>query len=119
MEQIAAAIENDGGDASRLGALGEQLADRRRGVLVGAGLDAFVEVLVEARRGDERAAAQIVDHLRVDVLRRTEYGQPRAALRGAADAVADAALTAGEEIDGFVAHRRTYFFLPSLRRTVS
>src|SRR5579883_2743528 len=119
MEQVAAAIENHGGDASGLGAFGEQLADRSRGVLVGSRLGAFLESLIETRGGRERPAAQIVDHLRIDVLRRTEHGQPRPALRGAADAVPDALLAAGEEIDGFAAHRRTYFFFPSLRRTVS
>src|SRR5579875_719403 len=119
MEQVAAAVEHHRSDAGGLRPFGEQLADRRRGILVGTGLGARPQGLVEARRGHQRAAALVVDHLRVDVLGRAENGQPRTALDRAADAIADALLAAGEEIDGFAAHRRTYFFLPSLRRMTS
>jgi hypothetical protein len=48
---VAAAVEHDCLDAGGDRALGDQLADLGRGVLVGAGLELALEALVERRGG--------------------------------------------------------------------
>src|SRR5229473_2284827 len=105
MEEIAAAVEHDGGDAGGLGALGDELADGRRGGPVGALLQALAQALVDARRGRHGAAGGVVDHLRVDVLRRAEHRQPQPAAAVLGDARAHAPLTAAEQFLGFAGHR--------------
>src|SRR5262249_39972780 len=70
--EIAAAIEHHFLDAVLHRALGEQLAYRLGRIDVGAGL--LAHVLFQRRGRCQRFALQIVDHLRIDVLRRTEYG---------------------------------------------
>src|SRR5690348_9625474 len=115
---VTAAVEHAGLDAGRDRALGNQLADLGRGVLVGAGLELGLQALVERRGGGQGQALQVVDDLGVDVLARAEDAEARAAGRGLAQRVARAALAAGEE--SFGVHRGSpYFFLPSLRRIVS
>src|SRR6185295_16551177 len=66
-------------DAGGLCALGDELANLDRCLLVGAGLQLTAEILLKARRGSDRMATFVVDHLRIDVRRRAEDRQPRAA----------------------------------------
>src|SRR5258708_9611778 len=63
MEEIAAAVEHDGGDAGGLGALGDEPADGCRSGLVGALLEALAQGLVDARRGGHGAARGLLHHL--------------------------------------------------------
>src|SRR5258705_7486920 len=83
--EIAAAIEHHPFDALRRCALGEPFSDRLGRLDVGAGLEAAAHVLFQRGGGRHRLALRVVDHLRVDVLRRTENREPRAAAGGAAD----------------------------------
>src|ERR1700748_2306402 len=69
--EIAATVEHDFLDAVLHRALREQLAHGLRGVDVGAGL--LAHFLFQRGRGCKRLALQIVDDLRIDVLRRTEH----------------------------------------------
>src|SRR5690606_2317054 len=63
-------------DAGRLRTFGDELADRVRRLLVGAGLQLLPQVLLQRRRGRDRNAAGVVDHLRIDVLAGAEHGEP-------------------------------------------
>src|SRR6516225_2408529 len=112
--EIAAAIEYHFLDAPLHAALGEQLAHRLCRIDVGTGL--FAHVLFQRRSGRERLALQIVDHLRVDVLRRAKHGEPRPAAGRAAERQPHALLAPG--IRNLVSRhgRLRYFFLPSLRK---
>src|SRR5262249_37311514 len=82
----AGAIEDDRLDAGGLRPLGDELADR--GGIVGLRPGRRAELLLEARRGDERLAGAVVDDLGRDVLEAPEDGQPRPG-RFAAQAQAD------------------------------
>src|SRR5262249_18775753 len=72
--------------------------------------------LVERRRRRKSAAADVVDHLRIDVLGRAEDAQAQATVRRLADGTADTGLTA---LGALVGHGVCYFFLPSLRKILS
>src|SRR6185437_6926160 len=104
MEEIAAAVEDHRADTGRLGALGDELADRRRGGLVGAALEALAQALVDARRRRQGLALRVVDHLGIDVLRGAEHAEPRPASRMLGDPAAHAPLPAAEQVFGFAAH---------------
>src|SRR5690242_946618 len=110
MKEIAAAIEDDGGDAGGLGALGEELADGFRRFLVGAGL-AAAQRLIEGRCRGQRVAGDIVDDLRVDVPPRAEHREPRPALVGARETRAHAPPATFEKCIGFAAHRLSLLLL--------
>src|SRR5215813_12049789 len=69
--EIAAAVEHDFLDTLLHRALREQLAHGLGGVDVGAG--PLAHLLFHRRGGGERLALQVVDDLRIDVLRRTEH----------------------------------------------
>ena len=77
MVQIRAAVEHHLGHARGGATLGDELADSGGGVLVGAGAQCCAQVLVQARRGGERAPGDVVDDLRIDMLARAEHGQAR------------------------------------------
>src|SRR5229473_2000588 len=79
--EIGAAVEHDPLDPGRLGALGEQFADRARRPFISAGLQVRLEAGIEGRGRGERAPGQIVDDLRIDVARRAEHREPRPAFR--------------------------------------
>src|SRR4029077_1265624 len=66
-------------------ALGEPFSDRLGRLDVGAGLEAAAHVLFQRGGGRHRLSFRVVDHLRVDVLRRTENREPRAVTGGAGD----------------------------------
>src|SRR5262245_46386432 len=112
MEQVTAAVEHHVGDASLLGALSDELADRR-GVV---GFLAALEVLLERRGSSDGDALGVVDELHRDVLGRAVDGQARLAVGDepelGADALGAASLFSAMRLHG-------YFFLPSLRRTYS
>src|SRR6185437_8867375 len=112
--EIAAAIEHDLLDAVLHRALREQLAHGLGGVDVGAGL--LAHFLFQRGGGRERLALQIVDHLRIDVLRRAEHGKPRTAVRGTAERQPHALLAPGIRNLVYRHGRLRYFFLPSLRK---
>src|SRR4029077_12321393 len=76
---ITAAVEDHIPDALAERPLGDQLADRRGGADIGAGLEASAHVLLDRRGGRERLAFFIVDDLGIDVLGGAEYRKPRAA----------------------------------------
>src|SRR5579863_5212767 len=116
--QIGAAVEHDARDPRRLGAFGEQFADRARRRGIGPGLQTGLEAGIEGRGRGERSPGRIVDDLSIDMPRRAEYRQPCPALRRAPQLEADAFAPAAEQRIWFVRHE-CYFFLPSLRRTVS
>ena len=120
---VAAAVEDHGGDAGGLGALGHHLAHLLGRLAVGAGA---LEGLVQGGSGDQGLAVDIVDDLGIDVGRAAEHVQTgslgRAGDFGAHSLVALKPLGVG--ID-FLDHIGTppYFFLtpvlPSLRRMTS
>src|SRR5215510_13944100 len=83
--EVAAAVEDHVLDALGRCPLRDQLTDRLRRRDIGAGLEAAAHVLLQRGRGRNRLALHVVDHLRVDVLRRAEDRKPRAACGGAAD----------------------------------
>src|SRR5271163_4314618 len=70
---IGAAVEHDLLNPGRLGAFGEQFADRARRCGIGPGLQPRLEAGIEGRGRDERAPGQIVDDLCIDVPRRAEH----------------------------------------------
>src|SRR5216683_2881651 len=80
MIEIGATVEHDARDPRRLGAFGEQLADRARRRGIGPGLQIRLEAGIEGRGGGERPPGCIVDDLRIDMPRRAEYRQPCPAL---------------------------------------
>src|SRR5260370_38526342 len=104
MEEIAAAVEHDGGDAGGLGALGDEPADGCRSGLVGALLEALAQGLVAARPRGHRSAGGVVHHLRVDVLRRAEHRQPQPAAAVLGDPPAHAPLPPPQTILWFASH---------------
>src|SRR6185437_3909930 len=124
VEDEAVAIEHDGGDLERQQLLADRLADRARALLLRLAGDDGRELLFGVRGGCEHAARDIVDRLRVDVLRRAEHGQPRT-LRGAVDALANRALALGAlaVFVGAVLDVSRHGYLPAvfpaLRRMVS
>src|SRR5258706_457618 len=73
---VATAIEHDALDAGRLGAVGQQRADRLGGGHVAAGLVLLEERLAAAVRRQHRAPRVVVDELRVDVAEAPEHRQP-------------------------------------------
>src|SRR5882757_829053 len=91
--EIAAAVEHDFLDTVLHRAFRQQFADGLGGVDIGAGL--FAHVLFQRRGGRERLALQVVDDLRIDVLRRAEHRQPRTAAGGTAQRVPHALLAPG------------------------
>src|SRR3954451_4803795 len=70
MIHIGAAIEHDALDAGRLGALGDQLADRGRRRLVGPGFQLAAQSRIERRGRGKRVSGRIVDNLGIDMARR-------------------------------------------------
>src|SRR5438552_1787830 len=115
---VATAIEHDALDAGRLGAVGQQRADRLGGGHVAAGLVLLEERLAAAVRRQHRAPRVVVDELRVDVAEAPEHRQPRSRRRAAQVApqavvplVARAAPVPGNHF--------APAFLPTLRRTYS
>src|SRR5271156_2537720 len=60
---IGAAVEHDLLNPGRLGAFGEQFADRARRCGIGAGLQPRLEAGIERRGRNKRAPGQIVDDL--------------------------------------------------------
>src|SRR5688572_2748091 len=95
--EISAAVEHHRLDAGRLGALGDQEPNLLGGVLVGAGLELGLQILVERGGGRERRAFRIVDDLGVYVPARPEHGQARAR-RLATQIGADPPLAAVEQL---------------------
>src|SRR5690606_1159693 len=83
---------------------------------VGAGLAALAHRLLQRGGRRQRLALLIVDHLGVNVLRRAEHRQPRAAVGAAAKREPDALLTPGIRNLHLRHDRLRYFFLPSLRK---
>src|SRR3954452_8390017 len=63
MIHIGAAIEHDALDPGRLGALGNQFADRGRRCLVGPGLQLLAHARIERRSRRERMSGRVVDDL--------------------------------------------------------
>ena len=90
MVDEGATIEDDVGDAGFLGTLGDELANRRSSFLVGAGLQRLAQVQVERRGGSKRAAGDVVDDLRIDVLRRTVNRETRTSVGDLLQRAADA-----------------------------
>src|SRR5260221_3233494 len=72
-----AAVEHDLGDARRLGAVGNDLADSFRGSDVAATLQSFFRFLVDRAGRNKSAATAVVNHLRVDVSHGTIHVQAR------------------------------------------
>src|SRR6266513_2040529 len=77
MKQIGAAIEDDLLDPGRFGSLGHQLAHGAGRGNVGAGLETGLQSAIEGRGRRQCAPGDVVDDLRVDMLRRAEYGETR------------------------------------------
>src|SRR5882762_2248360 len=88
MEDIAAAIEDDPVDPRRLGAFGNQFADRDCRVPIGARLQIRLQVCLNTGGRRQRAPGRIVDNLSIDMPRRPEHRQPQASLRREAQFVA-------------------------------
>src|SRR5208282_4072956 len=90
--EVAAAVEHHVLDALLLGALGDELADGLGRRDAGACLQALPRRFFDRRGGNERDAAIVVDHLRVDVLGGAEHRKPLALASGAAQRAAHAPL---------------------------
>ena len=116
VKQISAAIEYDLLHAFFLRTFGDQLADRLCGINVRAGLAARAHFLLHAGRRGDRHALRVVDHLRVDVLRRAEYGQPRPAAAVRFSARRTRPRPAKCDRPSILAMAIRHFFLPSLRK---
>src|SRR5258708_2780493 len=114
--EIAATIEHHFGDAVLDRTFREQLADGLSRIDVGAGVAALAHRLLQRRRRGQRLALQVVDDLRVDVLRRAEHRQTRAAAGGAAQRQPHALLAPGIRNLESRHDPLRYFFLPSLRK---
>src|SRR5258705_9955257 len=114
--EIATAIEHHFLDAVLDGAFRQQLADRLGRIDVGASVSGLAHRLLQRRRRGQRLALQVVDDLRVDVLRRTEHRQPRTAAGGTAQRQPHALLAPGIRNLESRHDRLRYFFLPSLRK---
>src|SRR5450631_1663726 len=115
--EIVAAVEHHFLDALGGGAFGDQLADRLGRTDIGAGLEAAPQVLFDRRRRGDGRAGLVVDHLGVDVLRRTKHRQARTRARGRLDGASDARLAPYDLLTRHDPLR--YFFLPSLRKMYS
>src|SRR5262245_40347182 len=116
MIKIGATVEDDALDAGLHRAFGDELANDRSRRLVGAGLAILLKGFLQRRGRGKGDALLVVDHLRIDVLRRAEYRKARAQLAGGLQRLADARPA---ECDFFElgSHDDTrYFFLPSLRK---
>src|SRR5262245_32982011 len=81
--EIAAAVEHHVLDPLGRGPLRHQLAHRLGGFDIGAGLEAAAHLLFQRGGGCQRLTLHVVDHLRVNVLRRAEDREPRAIAGGA------------------------------------
>src|SRR5882672_7444546 len=114
--EIAAAIEHHFLDAVLHGAFRQQLADGLGRVDVGTGVAALAHRLLQRRSRRQRLALQVVDDLRIDVLRRAEYRQTRTAARGTTQRQPHALLAPGIRNLESRHDRLRYFFLPSLRK---
>src|SRR5882757_3536909 len=114
--EIAAAVEHHFLDAVLYRAFRQQLADRLGRIDVGASLAAFAQRLFQRGGRGQRLALQVVDDLRIDVLRRAEYRQARPAAGGATQRQPHALLAPGIRNLEFRHDRLRYFFLPSLRK---
>src|SRR5712691_7791619 len=99
---IGAAVEYDPIDPRRLGAFGEQFADRARRLGISSGLQVRLEAGIEGRGRGKRPPGRIVNDLRIDMPRRAEYRQPNAALCRLPQLEADALAPATEQFIGFV-----------------
>src|SRR5205085_10981352 len=97
-------------------ALRQRLASRFRSFEVDAGIAGLTNRLLERGRQRQRLALQLVDDLRIDMLRRTEHRQTRAAAGGTAQRQPHALLAPGIRNLGSRHDRLRYFFLPSLRK---
>src|SRR6266404_3174611 len=102
MEQISPAIEHDPLDPGRLGAFGDQLADRTRRGGIGAGLQVRLDGAIEGRGRSHRAARPVIDDLGVDVPRRAEHRQPQLSLGHLPQPIADPLAPAPEQRLWFV-----------------
>src|SRR3569833_2988350 len=87
--EVGAAVEDDLGDACRLAALRDQLADALGGGRGRAALDARLEVLVDRRGRSDRATRRIINYLRVDVLVRAEDRKTRTPIGARFQSAAD------------------------------
>src|SRR5580698_4648348 len=76
--EVAAAIENNVLDALLFRPLRYEFADRLRSIDAGAGLTALTRRLFHRRCRHHGHTVLIIDHLRVDVFRGAEDGQPLA-----------------------------------------
>src|SRR5436305_1619857 len=114
--EITAAVEHHFLDAALHRAFRQQLADRLGRIDVRAGLAAVAQRLLQRRCRGQRLALQVVDDLRVDMLRRAEHRQARPAAGGAAQRQPHALLAPGIRNLEFRHDRLRYFFLPSLRK---
>ena len=93
MIDVTTAVEGDLGDALLEGALGNELADELRGLLVGADLALSLELGREGRSGAEGLAARIVDDGGIDVgVERVVLALTRLAMSGARSSEAAASL---------------------------
>src|SRR5260221_4446860 len=122
MIEIGAAVEYDALDPRRLGALGDQLADRGCRFPVGTGLQVRLDAGIEGRGRGQCPPGGIVDDLGIDMPRRAEHRQPYSAVGRLLQMVAHPLAPAPEESIGVVRHvslSLAYFFFPSLRRMVS
>src|SRR5690606_11709907 len=118
VEKEAAAIEIDLFDPGRLRTRRDLGPDLRRDLLVVLALQ--LELGVERRSRRKRASLNIVDHLDIDVLRRTMHRKPRLLARNLLDPGPDAQAAFAEQFPFAGRHLRVpYFFLPSLRKTNS
>src|SRR5579864_5007418 len=77
---ITAAVEDDALDPGRLGAFGQRLADRTGCGGIGGVLKSRLEAPIQGRSRGKRMPGQIVDDLGIDMQRRGQHREPRAAL---------------------------------------
>src|SRR6185503_20409328 len=124
VEDEAVAIEHDGGDLERDQLLADRLADHASALLLRLAVHRSRQLLLGVRGSREHATRDVVDRLRVDVLRRAEHGQTRT-LRGAVDPLADGALALralalfGGAVLDVSSHGYLPAVFPALRRMVS
>src|SRR5215468_5801175 len=108
--EIGAAIEHDVRDALLLRPFGDQLAHGFGCVELGPAFQRFARGFLDRRGRRQRDAAIIVDHLRVNMLRRAVYGEPFAVSRGTAQQAAHTALTPLDPVTE-LAHQAAPLFL--------
>ena len=105
----AAAVEDDALDALLDRALGDGLADRLGSLQVAAAhtrVEGSLERRLDARRRRQRLAAQVVDHLRVDMRHAAEHAQPRPLGRAGNPLALPQLDTAAAIVLGFDLHSR-------------